>query len=109
MKLHRDRKRLGLRPVQVLVSEQDIDYLLGERLRAHPDGRSLDRRGGIRFSEQFGAGGGIKLLPAAPNVLNGQPTQWLCASVSRGGLSLWTSPHAAAPSLRTSGLAMPMR
>ena len=30
MKLHRDRKRLGLRPVQVLVSEQDIDYLLAK-------------------------------------------------------------------------------
>jgi hypothetical protein len=29
MKLHRDRKRLGLRPVQVLVSE-DIDYLLAK-------------------------------------------------------------------------------
>jgi hypothetical protein len=26
--LHRHRKRLGQRPVQVLVSEQDIDYLL---------------------------------------------------------------------------------
>ncbi len=30
MKLHRDRKRLGLRPVKVLVSEQDIDYLLAK-------------------------------------------------------------------------------
>ena len=30
MKFHRDRKRLGLRPVQVLVSEQDIDYLLAK-------------------------------------------------------------------------------
>ena len=30
MKLHRDRKRLGLRPVQVLVSEQYIDYLLAK-------------------------------------------------------------------------------
>ena len=28
MKLHRDRKRLGLRPVQVLVLQQDIDFLL---------------------------------------------------------------------------------
>jgi hypothetical protein len=27
-KLHRDRKRLGLRPVQVLVSEREIDFLL---------------------------------------------------------------------------------
>ena len=56
MKLRRDRKRLGLRPVQVLVSEQDIDYLLAKDYETHPDGRSLDRRGGIRFSERFGAG-----------------------------------------------------
>jgi hypothetical protein len=28
MKLHRRRKRLGLRPLQVIASEQDIDYLL---------------------------------------------------------------------------------
>ena len=29
MKLH--RRRLGVRPVQVIVSQQDIDYLLGAR------------------------------------------------------------------------------
>jgi hypothetical protein len=28
MKVHRDRKRLGLRPVHVLVSEQEIDFLV---------------------------------------------------------------------------------
>jgi hypothetical protein len=28
MKLHRDRKRLGLRPVMIIVSEQEIDFLL---------------------------------------------------------------------------------
>ena len=36
MKLHRDRKRLGLRPVQVLVSEQDIDYLLAKDYELNP-------------------------------------------------------------------------
>ena len=33
MKLHRDRKRLGLRPVQVLVSEREIDFLLASARR----------------------------------------------------------------------------
>jgi hypothetical protein len=28
MKVHPDRKRLGLRPVHVLVSEQEIDFLM---------------------------------------------------------------------------------
>ena len=28
MKLHRDRRRLGQRPVQMLVSEQELDFLL---------------------------------------------------------------------------------
>jgi hypothetical protein len=56
MKLHRDRKRLGLRPVQVLVSEQYIDYLLAKDYELTRTGRSLDRRGSIRLSERFGAG-----------------------------------------------------
>ena len=38
MKLHRDRERLGLRPVQVLVSEQEIDFLLA---RENPFGISF--------------------------------------------------------------------
>jgi hypothetical protein len=42
MKLHRDRKRLGLRPVQVLVSEQYIDYLLAKDYELNPtDDRSI--------------------------------------------------------------------
>ena len=42
MKLHRDRKRLGLRPVQVLVSEQDIDYLLAKHYElTRTDDRSI--------------------------------------------------------------------
>jgi hypothetical protein len=42
MKLHRDRKRLALRPVQVLVSEQDIDYLLAKHYElTRTDDRSI--------------------------------------------------------------------
>ena len=61
MKLHRGRKRLGLRPVQVLVSEQDIDYLLAkdyELTRTDlPRGAALrsDRTGQRRASPPFAA------------------------------------------------------
>jgi hypothetical protein len=34
MKVHRDSKRLGLRPVPVIVSEQEIDFLLTENAGA---------------------------------------------------------------------------
>ena len=46
--LHRQRKRLGQRPVTVLVSEQEIDYLLASgyqlsRLDAKSIGRAVSQ------------------------------------------------------------------
>ena len=44
MKVHRDRKRLGLRPVTVLVSEQEIDFLLARDYElTRSDDRSIGR------------------------------------------------------------------
>jgi hypothetical protein len=36
MKLHRRRKRLGLRPVTVMVSEREIAYLLARHYELTP-------------------------------------------------------------------------
>ena len=47
MKAHRGRRRLGLRPVQVIVSEQDIDFLLA---RDYELTRSDDRSIGSAVS-----------------------------------------------------------
>jgi hypothetical protein len=52
MKLHRDRKRLGLRPVQVLVSEQDIDYLLAKNELTRTDDTDFGPSGLSPHSEQ---------------------------------------------------------
>ncbi len=46
MRKSRARRRLGLRPVQVLVSERQIDFLLA------------------RHYERFGAGAGVPLKPS---------------------------------------------
>ena len=44
MKLHRRRKRLGLRPVTVLVSEQEIRFLLARNYDlSRADDRSIGR------------------------------------------------------------------
>jgi hypothetical protein len=44
--LHRHLKRLGLRPVTVLVSEQDIDYRLARDYElARTDNASIGRGG----------------------------------------------------------------
>jgi hypothetical protein len=46
MTLHRQRKRLGLRPVTVIVSQQDIDYLLARDYQlARTDNASIGRGG----------------------------------------------------------------
>ena len=46
MKVRRHRKRLGLRPVTVLVSEQDIDYLVARDYElARTDNASIGRGG----------------------------------------------------------------
>ena len=45
--LHRHRKRLELRPVTVIVSEQEIHFPLSAGLRTHPKRRPLDRPGGL--------------------------------------------------------------
>ena len=43
--LHRHRKRLGLRPVTVIVSEQEIDFLLAHDYElSRKDGDSIGRR-----------------------------------------------------------------
>ena len=42
--LHRHRKRLGLRPVTVIVSEQEIDFLLARHYElTRADDRSIGR------------------------------------------------------------------
>ena len=42
--LHRHRKRLGLRPVTVIVSEQEIDFLLAHRYElSRKDADSIGR------------------------------------------------------------------
>jgi hypothetical protein len=42
MRKSRDRRRLGLRPVQVLVSEQEIDFLLARHYElTRTDDRSI--------------------------------------------------------------------
>jgi hypothetical protein len=57
MKLHRDRKRLGLRPVQVLVSEQDIDYLLAKDYElTRTDDRSIGSAVSAFLSDSFWRG-----------------------------------------------------
>jgi hypothetical protein len=44
MRKSRARRRLGLRPVQVLVSEQDIDFLLARHYElTRTDDRSIGR------------------------------------------------------------------
>ena len=44
MRKSRARRRLGLRPVQVLVSEQDIDFLLARHYElTRTDARSIGR------------------------------------------------------------------
>jgi hypothetical protein len=44
--LHRHRKRLGLRPVTVIVSEQEIDFLLARDYElTRRDDRSIGRGG----------------------------------------------------------------
>ena len=44
MRKFRAHRRLGLRPVQVLVSEQDIDFLLARRYElTRTDDRSIGR------------------------------------------------------------------
>ena len=44
MKLHRRRKRLGLRSVTVMVSEQEIDFLLARHYElTRTDDRSIGR------------------------------------------------------------------
>ena len=45
--LHRQRKRLGQRPVTVLVSEQEIDFLLAHDYELSRERRCLDRAGGV--------------------------------------------------------------
>ena len=61
MRKSRARRRLGLRPVQVLVSEQEIDFLLARHYElTRTDDRSIGC-GGIRVFEQFSAGGGMTL------------------------------------------------
>jgi hypothetical protein len=44
MQLHRHRKRLGLRPVPVIVAEQEIDFLLAHDYEpSRRDDRSIGR------------------------------------------------------------------
>jgi hypothetical protein len=53
--LHRHRKRLGLRPVTVMVSEQEIDFLLARNYELiRTDDRSIGRAVSA-FLERFGA------------------------------------------------------
>jgi hypothetical protein len=50
--LHRQRKKLGMRPVTVIVSEQDIDYLLASGYRLSRGCKSRARR--ILDAARFG-------------------------------------------------------
>jgi len=43
MKLHRDRRRLGQRPVQMLVSEQELDFLLASGYQLSRQNRAVSQ------------------------------------------------------------------
>ena len=45
--LHRQRKRLGQRPVTVIVSEQEIDFLLAHDYELSRKDAEFDRAGGV--------------------------------------------------------------
>ena len=61
MRKSRASRRLGLRPVQVLVSEQEIDFLLARHYElTRTDDRSIGSRG-VSVPVQFSAGGGMTL------------------------------------------------
>ena len=52
--LHRQRERLGLRPVQVLVSEQEIDFLLARDYElTRTDDRSIGSAVSAFLSDSF--------------------------------------------------------
>ena len=45
--LHQQRKRMGQRPVTVIVSEQEIDFLLAHDYELSQKDAEFDRAGGI--------------------------------------------------------------
>jgi hypothetical protein len=74
MKLHRRRKRLGLRPVTVMVSEQEIDFLLARHYElTRADDCSIGRAVSAFLSDSL-LEGGVTNLEAIQKVREASKT-----------------------------------